>query len=400
MKTELGFLQGQTVVCAVSGGVDSVVLLHLMVQARQELHLDLSAAHFHHGLRQSADRDEAFVRTLCEQWKIPLTVGRGDAAAYANETGMSVEEAARKLRYEFLLALPGLICVAHHADDQVETVLLNVLRGTGLKGLCAMQRQKGRIVRPLLDVGRQELEVYAREHGLAFCTDETNLCDEALRNRLRHHVIPLLRRENPSLSQTVARMTALLQEDEEYLRQQTNMLLCQAKREDGYDCCVLRESKLCKRAVRELLTIPKPTAAHVEAVCALMECLDGTKSVSLPGMTVRREYDILKFAPQPPCTPEPVTVCTAEAGEILWGIWKIRWQKDACGGTFTVRSRTIGDSVRLSGGSKTLKKLMIDKKIPAAKRDAVPVIVKGTEIVAVGSIFYNEPKIILEERER
>lgn len=400
MRTDLTFLEGQCVTCAISGGADSVALLHLLCQAKEQLHITLAAAHFHHGLRKSADDDEAFVRELCQTWNIPLAVGRGDAADSAKAWGMSVEEAARKLRYEFLLQQPGLIAVAHHADDQAETVLLNLLRGTGLKGLCGMQRQSGRIVRPLLGVSRDEIEAYVLENGLRFCTDETNLCDEALRNRLRHHVIPALKAENPAFLQAVERMTALMREDEDYLQQRTNILLEEARLGNGYDCRVLRESKLCKRAIRQLLTIPKPSMTHVEAVCSLMEHTEGTKTVHLPGITVRREYNLLIFAPEIVCVPEAVTVTADRGGSLQWGSWQICWEEDACGGAFTVRSRQRGDSVRLHGLRKTVKKLMIDKKIPAAVRDAVPVIVKDSEIVAVGNLINTEPKIKLEERER
>ena len=213
-----GLSPGSALVCAVSGGADSVALLHCLRALSEELGFSLTAAHFNHCLRgEESDGDEAFVRDLCGKWGIPLTVGRGDAAKRARETGESLEEAARALRHGFLSAQPGLIATAHNADDQVETVLINLLRGTGLKGLCGMEPQSGRIVRPLLTVTRVEILAYLQENGLSWREDSSNFEDDALRNRLRHHVIPLFRQENPSLAATVARSTAILRRDEAHL---------------------------------------------------------------------------------------------------------------------------------------------------------------------------------------
>lgn len=398
MKTDLSFLRGQTVTCAVSGGADSVVLLHLLQSAKEALDISLRAAHFHHGLRETADRDEAFVTALCEAWQVPLAVGRGDAAAFAAEHGLSVEEAARQLRYDFLLKQQGLIALAHHGDDQVETVLINLLRGTGLRGLCAMERQSGRLVRPLLEVTRREIEDYAKDRGLAYCTDETNEADDALRNRLRHHVVPLLKAENPSLAATVGRMTALLQEDDALLRAQTELLLNKAEKDGGYDCRVLRASPYCRRAVRALLDgLEKPTMSHVDGVCALLEDCSGTKEVLLPGVRAVREYDVLYLAP---CAcaqvPEAVTVEAAAPGSLCWGAYEITWKEPL--GLLQIRSRQTGDEIRLPGGTKTVKKLMIDRKIPKQKRELLPIVLLDGAVQAVGSLVCIHDKIEIKER--
>lgn len=397
MKADLSRLQGQTVTCAVSGGGDSVALLHLLCAVRQQLGITLYAAHFNHGLRPTADRDEAFVRDLCRLWQVELFTGRGDVEGFAGQNGQSLEEAARHLRYEFLLRQPGLIATAHHADDQVETVLLNLLRGTGLKGLGGMRSCQGRIVRPLLGVPKARVEAYLHEHGLSFCCDETNLENDALRNRIRHFVVPLLEEENPNLTETVRRMTLLLQQDEDLLQEETEALLHRAARDGGYDCGILQASPLCQRAVRQLLQIPDPSFSHVQAVCRLMEDGRGSKSIDLPHMTVRREYDLIYFGVQMPETDlQPVQVSTLQAGSLLWGSWKISWQ--AGHGIFTVRPRQTGDSIRLPGGTKTVKKLLIDRKIPAQKRDTLPVVVQDDTVIAVGSAACTAQWINIEER--
>ena len=376
-----------------------MALLHLLWENKDTLALNLKAAHFHHGLRPFADLDEAFVVDFCKTLNVPLTVGRGDVNAYAREQRLSTEEAARHLRYEFLLAQEGLIAVAHHGDDQVETVLLNLLRGTGLRGLCAMKEQSGRIVRPLLSVSKAEIETYLKSRGLSYCTDETNGEDDALRNRLRHHVVPLLKQENPALVQTVGRMTALLQEDDGYLTAETEELLAKARKKGGYDCNVLKASPLCARGVRRLLDgLEKPSMTHVEAVCDLLKDLRGTKEVCLPGVTVVREYDTLYIGKrQTNSLPQEVTVQAEGCGSLIWGGYEISW-KDLRG-TLTVRSRRAGDRISLPGGTKPIKKLWIDKKIPKEQRAHLPVVLLDGKVVAVGGVPQVYQNMEIKERE-
>ena len=399
---------GDRVVCAVSGGADSMALLHCLLSLRQELEIEVAAAHYNHCLRgEASDGDEAFVRGLCASWGVELATARGDVAAFAAETGQSVEEAARHLRYGFLLAQPGLIAVAHNADDQVETVLLNLLRGTGLKGLCAMEPKRERVIRPLLTVTRAEIEAYLAAQDIPHREDATNAADDALRNRLRHHVTPLLKQENPNLPRTVARMTDLLRQDEAYLQAQSAELLERAKREGGYDCRTLLDAPpvLRRRAIRSLLTIPKPAMIHVEAVEALLQDLRGSAYTELPGgFVLRREYGLLRLEPaQETGGFEPVCLKPGQTAEISGTNWEIsvtgpvileksvdsistfalKYDMIGRGCTVTVRPRRTGDRLTLPGGTKSLKKLMIDRKIPAARRDSLPVLTDGPDILAV-----------------
>lgn len=399
-----GLLESETpVVCAVSGGADSVALLHCL----RELGVPVTAAHYNHCLRgEASDGDEAFVRRLCASWGVPLTVGRGNAAEFAAETGRSIEEAARVLRYEFLLAQPGLVALAHHADDQVETVLLNLIRGTGLKGLGAMEPRRGRLVRPLLTATREEIEAYLRANYLPHREDATNFDDDALRNRLRHHVVPLLRRENPNLAETVGRMTDLLHRDEAYLQQETEALLTRAKRPGGYDVCLLRQAPevLRDRAMRQLLAIPKPTMTHVQAAASLLDGTCGSAQVCLPGGFVfRRSYDLVyldrpgaqTFSPRTLCLGQTVRIPEAELDISLSmplvleknvdSISTFALKCDMMGTDFTVsvRSRQTDDVLTLPGGTKRVKMLMIDRKIPAHRRGLCPVLVHGNAVMAV-----------------
>lgn len=204
------FLQGDRIAVGVSGGADSVALLRFLAALRPQFGWDLVVCHIHHGLRGAeADRDECFVRALAEQLGLPCAVSRIDAAALALRDHISVEEAGRMARYAFFAQTAGeggRIATAHTLDDSIETVLMNLVRGTGLRGLCGIPRIRGNIVRPLLDCTRAEVEDYLGALGQPYCTDSTNLTDDYTRNRIRHDILPRLCALNPNFPGAMARM--------------------------------------------------------------------------------------------------------------------------------------------------------------------------------------------------
>ena len=204
------FSQGDRIAVGVSGGADSVALLRFLAVLRPQFGWDLVVCHIHHGLRGAeADRDECFVRALAEQLGLPCAVSRIDAAAIALRDHISVEEAGRMARYAFFAQTAGeggRIATAHTLDDSIETVLMNLVRGTGLRGLCGIPRIRGNIVRPLLDCTRAEVEDYLGALGQPYCTDSTNLTDDYTRNRIRHDILPRLCELNPNFPGAMARM--------------------------------------------------------------------------------------------------------------------------------------------------------------------------------------------------
>ncbi len=385
------FPAGAAVTAALSGGADSVAMLHLLLSLRTELGITLRAAHYNHHLRGAAsDGDEAFCRELCRSLDVPLRCGGGDVAAFAREQKISVELAARKLRYAFLLAGDGLVATAHNAGDSLETVLMNLTRGAALRGLRGIPPKRDRVVRPLLCLSRHEIEDYLARHGLPHVSDESNGEGFCRRNRVRRAVVPALLAENPSLLDNLSRTLLALREDEALLGGQSDALLAGAARTGGYDAEALLDAPrpLRRRALRRLLEdagLRDVTAAHLEAAEALLRSGPSAR-LDLPGgVTLRRVYGLVtaqaeEWEPfEPFWLPLPGEV-PLSGGRTLRCRGPLPFDPALPGlllrppGPLLVRPRRPGDRLRLSGGEKSVKKLLIDKKIPAALRAGLPVL--------------------------
>ena len=227
--------QGDRVICAISGGADSVALLWCLYLLREQLDLKLSAAHLNHGLRgEESDRDEDFVRQLCAGYQIPLTVGRTQVQAQ----GRGLEDAARRARYTFLESLDpaAKIATAHTADDNAETVLLHLIRGAGLRGLGGIAPARGRVIRPMLGVTRQEVEAFLGHWNLPHVEDSSNGQPDFLRNRVRSRIMPLLRQENPRFARSCSETALTLRLDEAFLAQEAEAALDGLWDGGGLDC--------------------------------------------------------------------------------------------------------------------------------------------------------------------
>ena len=211
--------KGETVCCALSGGADSVAALIGLTELSGEMDFSLTAVHINHLLRgEESSRDENFCRDLCEKMGVPLTIFQKDAAAFSHSIGTSVETGAREMRYEIFAGLPAdKICTAHNLDDNAETIIFRMARGTGLKGLTGIPPVRGKIIRPLLFCTRKEIESFLAKRGQDFVTDSTNLTDDYARNKIRHKIIPAMSDICGGFPNNVENLTLSLSEDEDFL---------------------------------------------------------------------------------------------------------------------------------------------------------------------------------------
>lgn len=294
---------GDAILAAVSGGPDSVAMLCALLSLAERLNVRIEAAHLNHALRgEESDADEHYVSDLCKQLGVACTTGRIEVALQAREKRMGIEQAARAARYQFLEQVAdrfgaSRIAVAHTSDDQVETILLNLLRGAGSDGLAGMPIQRGRIIRPLLDVSRADVEKYCAERGLTPRVDSSNLALDATRNRIRHQVLPLLEKEQPAIRSSLLRLASLLRRETTLLEQMAQRRLAKILLRRDAGCVVLDAPKLRRsdpalraRVIRAALREIRGGLAdieqvHVEAVAALIEGHSG-RALHLPGSLV------------------------------------------------------------------------------------------------------------------
>ena len=388
-------IAGKRLLCAVSGGADSMCLLHLLISEG----FDVTAVHFEHGIRgEESRRDAAFVEGFCREHGIPFVTEHADVPAYAEAHGLGLEEAGRALRYAFFeRAADALGCdkivTAHTLDDLAETMLFNLARGSGPAGLCGIPRARGRIVRPMLNVSRAEVEAYLAEHGVPHVEDSTNRSDDYARNLIRHHAVPALKRINPRFAEAAARAAALCARDEDYFRAEAERFLAAHYRQDSLplDALEALHPAVASRVVRALL--PGLSSLHTDRVLAF---LSGTEYalLELPGAVLRRECGRLYFAPAAEGSLPVRRVLPGEAlplpeaGLSLWAekavyageihdLFKTSYLKyEMIGSDLFCTGRMPGDRLRPPGRgcTKTLKALFSEHALPRAARDLTPVI--------------------------
>lgn len=400
---------GSGVLCALSGGADSMYLLCRLLEGAHRWGYTVRAAHYDHRIRTTASRDVDFVRDWCRRQEVPLTIGSGNVPAQAANRGLGLEETARQMRYAFLEKIArqtgcSLVATGHHAGDNAETVLLNLARGCGLNGLTGIPERRGILIRPMLAVTRPEIEAYLITHAIPHVEDETNNDLGYVRNRVRHQLLPLMEQLNPRCVEHIAATAARLEEDEAELSRQAALLAAQAEAMKGG----------LSIPVKLLSAAPRPIA--LRAIAQLLQRLDIGRSayhlnhilsltlvpsgqVDLPGGIARREYNALVLSTleeDPPPAPRPLT-----AGRLRWGSWAVCCQAACCPAKayvsrwefylrpdgYLIRSRQIGDTIRLGRRpNKTVKKLMAEEKIPVSRRGNIPVLARDGKIAAVGGL--------------
>ena len=384
---------GGLLLCAVSGGRDSVCLLHYLANLAPGRGFSVAAAHLNHKMRPEAQRDEDFVRALCRDLDVPFYTEAAPVYETAEQWGLGVEETGRRLRYDFLQRTADAIgashiATAHHAQDQAETVLLNLLRGTGPEGLAGIPPVRGRIVRPLLQTSRREIEDYLAEHRLAHVEDSTNQDIHYARNRLRRELWPQLETINPALTRSIGRTAEILRSENTYL----DMLAADYLPQSG---TVLETARLLSapealrpRILRLLLgRLPGGKkdvgAVHIDALLALAA---GGGTLDLPGgMQAMCRGEQLRLTMRAAVLPE----MTLRPGVNRWGDYDITLRGGA-GARVTVRSWRGSDRLTTGRGSRSLKRLFLDAGIPAEERNRIPVVCVNGAVRAVYGVGIRE----------
>ena len=420
--------KGHNIVVGVSGGADSMCLLNILISIREELQLNLVAVHVHHGIRgESADRDAKYVSEYCAANNVKCIVKYFDVPKLAEEMGMSHEETGRYVRYEafreVLADMPagGSIAVAHNADDNAETVLFNILRGTGLKGMTGIRPVRDHIIRPILCLTREEIEEYNKENNILYVQDETNLTEDYTRNKIRLGVLPKAREINPKASEHINMTAESLGLIEDYIKCELDKIYG-----DVVDNCTDKtvtintvkflelhkamKIEVVKKCLYEVAGLARDiTKQHIDWVLALFDMTVG-KRVSLPyGMVAIREYESVAIRKESmldkgALDESYVTIdgegeyniklagnngkLTVESDVFSTEIFEenrcTKWiDCDIMKSNLQVRTRRKGDYIILdeSGSRKKLKDFFIDKKIPKEERDNILLVANGSDIV-------------------
>ncbi len=382
-----------SVTVALSGGADSVCLLHILYSLKDSLGITLSAAHLNHNLRgEESDRDEQYVRNLCERLNVPLIVGSADIKAEAEKRGESIELAARNIRYEFLKQnASGPVATAHTASDNLETVIYNTARGSGTRGMGGIPPVRDIYIRPLIECTRSEVEEYLSENGLGFVTDSSNLSDEYNRNFIRHKIIPAIKQINPSVEQTVAAASEALREDADFIEGMATKIYAIIGKGDSLDAELLKEQHpaVAKRVLAMLHkenTGATPDSFHIKGMYDILK--SGGKMSLASGFSAVCDKKTFKIEKTKADKPKPHYTTEILYNNVYNLLLKNTADCDKIKGSLVVRTRKDGDSIRLSGRgcTKSLKKLFNELKIPNEERESLPVVSDDEGVVFIHSV--------------
>lgn len=423
--------QKDRVLAGISGGADSVCLLLMLKRMEQIYGLTLLAVHVNHGIRgEEAMRDADFVQTLCQHLQVECITVKADVIAFARKEGLSEEEAGRIIRYrefERIRRERGFdsIAVAHNENDNAETVLHNLVRGTGIKGLCGMEPKTGQMIRPLLAVSRKEIEAFLEQEGQAYVTDSTNLDTRYTRNKIRLKVLPYIEQEmNPAVVEHILEAGRQLKEIENYLWEETEKVWKTIFHEESPWYLDAKKLSMLAQPIKERILLKAVERAagcrkdissvHVHAVLHLLDTT-GTKQCSLPyGLTAKKTYDKLFISKEADRASfgqvqdlnlpdeegrEAVTIlpdgrkvsCTWLPAGREWKEIALR-DENVCTkyvdygkieDKLSLRTRMPGDYlvINSAGNKKTLKAYLINEKVPKDERDALWLIADGAHIL-------------------
>lgn len=413
-----GIKQGDIVGAAVSGGIDSMVLLDILCNLRTEMNIIIVVFHFEHGIRgEGSLKDMRFVLRECDKRDVKCVIGSEDVIKLSREKGLSIETAAREARYAFLDTQEAVaIATAHHAGDMAETVIMNLCRGSGLSGLCGIPEVRGRFVRPLLEISREEIESYAAQNGVSFVHDSTNDDVAYTRNYVRAEVLPKLKVVNEKVLIHITQAAKLLAEDEAVLMEAALRAGGIADTEDGiavdietlFNQPIAIRKRMLRIAVQRRWGRKDLTLGHVDDMLDLAEKRLSGKRIELPhGLVAAVEYGKLSIGKNKGKTYNGTLIDFCGEGRYTLGNISLSCKR--CKGAVSFkpgtecfdgehlsgacfRTRREGDYIYPLGlgGKKRLSDYLSDKKVPLLKRDHLVVLAKGSEVFWVVSAGVSE----------
>jgi tRNA(Ile)-lysidine synthase len=436
---------GQKILVAVSGGLDSMTLLYALEKLATENRWRIVVAHFNHQLRgRSSDADEKLVRKTAAALKLPVIVGRSDVKSFAKKSRLSIEMAARKLRHEFLARTAReqkitAVALAHHADDQVEQFFLRLLRGAGGAGMAGMKGRspspvdsKISLIRPLLNLSKGELREFARQNKIIFREDATNVTNDALRNRIRNELLPLLRKKyQPGLNKTVLRLMEITGAESDFVGEAAQNVMSNLRpdpvRRQAERCNFGGLSIAVQRRVLQAQLISLGLAADFELIESLRQSTDILISAGPKFFVMRDATGKVNLQTQPfvrKFNPNELVVNVAgEAGEVIFNATRVNWKIDASkrfrrsrgetgreffdahkiGNQITLRHWRPGDCFQPIGlkSAAKLQDLFTNAKIPRDRRRGLIVgTVNGGEIFWVEGLRISENFKLTPETKR
>lgn len=407
--------KNSTVAVALSGGCDSMVLLYYLQSQSAKYNFKVIALNVEHGIRgEESLKDTAFVIDYCNKNSIPLLRYSCDSIKRATDEKLTIEEAARKLRYSFFKdAIDSgkcdLVATAHHLRDNAESVIFNLCRGTGIKGLSGIC-SGDKVIRPFINTSKQEIEEYARVNSVPYVIDSTNLCDDYTRNYIRHNILPSIEKVFPEAEKSIARLSFIAREQSEYIEKQVEKIFCIT--DTGAEIILPADDALIRVATIKALQachIEKDwTKTHTDDIIKLSKNVAG-KVANLPkNVYAVREYDKIAFYTSDCKNSMPNTYKSIPfaIGEFYFGDTTISIENasenaDLKSGLFldadtipkgaVIRTMGSGDMfTKFGGGSKKLCDYFTDKKIPREKRKYLPLIAYGSEIYAIFGVAISQ----------
>ena len=413
-------LKNKRICAAVSGGVDSVVLLRILKEKEKEYGYTLSAVNFEHGIRgEESVGDTLFVKSECEKLGVPLFLFEDDCTARAQREKVSLETAARNFRQEgyYKLLTEGkvdYIATAHHQNDEAETVLFRILRGSSLTGAVGIEPQKNGFIRPLLSLSKADVLCYAKEHGISYREDKTNSERIATRNVLRLDILPALEELVPGAVSNLARFATLAKEDDDFLYRLSNELIVKHKKKNyvrfSQEKVLFRRA--CLTVMKELGIEKDYTFTHLEDLFSLQGLALGAKITLPKGVEARKEQEgiaLYRRIDEPTGFSEvPFQIGEYQVGSFFVKVsftelnesGTLRFDLDKLPEQCCWRMRSEGDYfTKFGGGTKSVKDYLIDKKIPVYKR-SMPILALGKDVLLIGGVEISDEIKVSEETKR